>query len=125
MHAASTGRMQCPPAVAFDNLGPLILGHHAWDLEEELVFRAAAQLAVEEHHLDAHPLAFIHEEDLISVCTCQPIRRVDIQAIDGAGGDDIAEALQGGPHSRGAPVALIQTLHRLWQDKPIQGHAFP
>ena len=46
IHDASTGRMPFPPAVAFDHLGPLILGHHALDLEEELVFRAAAHLAV-------------------------------------------------------------------------------
>ena len=46
IHDARACRMQFPPAVAFDNLGPFILGHHALDLEEEIIFRAAAQLAV-------------------------------------------------------------------------------
>jgi hypothetical protein len=60
MHDACAGRMQFSSAVAFDTLGPLILGQHALHLEEEISFRAAAQCAVYDHHLDAQPLAFIH-----------------------------------------------------------------
>ena len=42
VHDARAGRRQFPSAVAFDHLGPRILGHHALPLEEESVFRAAA-----------------------------------------------------------------------------------
>jgi hypothetical protein len=42
IHHASACGMQFPPAMTFDNLGPLILGHHALHLEQEIIFRAAA-----------------------------------------------------------------------------------
>jgi hypothetical protein len=51
--------MQFPPAMLFDNFGPLILGHQALHLEQQIIFRAATSLPVEEHHLDAHPLQCI------------------------------------------------------------------
>jgi hypothetical protein len=54
--------------MAFDNLGPLVLGHPPLPLEPQIICRAAAQLPVEAHHFDTHALAFIHSEDLIGVC---------------------------------------------------------
>jgi hypothetical protein len=60
MHHPGTRRMQLAPAMAFDNLGAFILRHHPLALEQEIIFRAAPQFAVEEHHLDTHALEFIH-----------------------------------------------------------------
>jgi hypothetical protein len=60
MHDTRTGRMSFAPAVAFDPLGPLVLGHHALHLEQAGGFRAAPQCAVSEHHRTTHPLACIH-----------------------------------------------------------------
>ena len=50
---AGSGRVALAPAMAFDNLGALILGHHALHLQQQVVFRAAAQLPVQED--DFHP----------------------------------------------------------------------
>ena len=60
MHDAHAGCMPLPPAMPFANLGPLILGHHPLHVEEEIIFRAAAQFPIEAHHLDAHTLVCIH-----------------------------------------------------------------
>src|SRR5262249_36743935 len=40
-----------PPPMPFDNLGPLILGHHPLDLEQQIVLRAAPQFTIQEHDL--------------------------------------------------------------------------
>ena len=125
MHDARAGRRPFPSAVAFAHLGPLIRGPPAVPLEEESVFRAAAPCALYAHPLAPHPLACIHSEDLIGVLTSQPSGRVDREAVDGASGEDSAAALQCGPASRGATVARIQHLHRLGQDAPSPGDAFP
>jgi hypothetical protein len=53
--------MSFPATMAFDHLGALILRHPPLHLEQQIIFRAAAQLAVEAHYLDAHPLECIHE----------------------------------------------------------------
>jgi hypothetical protein len=46
--------------MAFDNLRALILGHHALHLQQQVVFRAPAQLPVQEDHLHPSLLELIH-----------------------------------------------------------------
>jgi hypothetical protein len=83
------------------------------DLQAQGVFRALAQRPVEAHTLHASPPALIHQQHLLCVCAGQSIRRVPRQAVHGARRDDIAQALQGGPHSGRPTLAFVQTLHRL------------
>jgi len=59
MHHTDARGMSFPATMAFDNLGPLILGPHPWHLEQQSIIRAAAHLPVYEHHFDTHALAFI------------------------------------------------------------------
>jgi hypothetical protein len=44
--AAGPCRMPLAPPMPFDNLGPLILGHHALDLEQQIILRTAPQFAI-------------------------------------------------------------------------------
>ena len=60
-------RMQLAPPMPFDNLRALILGHHALDLEQQIVLRAAPQFAIQEHDLDPGSVEFIDQQDLVSV----------------------------------------------------------
>jgi len=46
MHHTGARGMSFPATMAFDNLGPLILGPHPLHLEQQIIFRAAAQLPV-------------------------------------------------------------------------------
>ena len=64
---ASPCRMQLAPPMPFDNLRALILGHHALDLEQQVVLRAAPQFAIQKDDLDAGPAELIHQQDLIGV----------------------------------------------------------
>ena len=43
---AGPGGMQLAPPMPFENLGPLILGHHPLDLEQQIVLRAAPQCTI-------------------------------------------------------------------------------
>ena len=45
--------MSLAPAAPLQDLGPLILGDHPLDLEQQVILRRLAQRAVEEHDLDA------------------------------------------------------------------------
>jgi len=46
MHHTGARGMSFPATMAFDNLGPLILGPHPLHVEQQIIFRAAAQLPV-------------------------------------------------------------------------------
>ena len=59
--------MQLTPPMPFDNLRALILGHHPLDLEQQVVLRTAPQFAIQKDDLDAGPVEFIHQQDLIGV----------------------------------------------------------
>jgi len=50
----SSGMAFAAPAALAD-LGAFILGHHALDLKQQIVFRRGADRAVEEDHLDPSP----------------------------------------------------------------------
>jgi hypothetical protein len=50
---------------------------------------------------------------------------MDIETLDGPGGDAIAEPLQRWPDSGRATVACSEQLHGVWQAQPIQGDALP
>src|SRR5215467_8776487 len=53
IHRPDVCRVALPAPVAFDNLGALILRNHALDLQEQIIFGALAQRAVQKAHL--HP----------------------------------------------------------------------
>ena len=59
--------MQLAPPMPFENLGPLILGHHPLDLEQQIVLRATPQFAIQEHDLDPGAVEFIDQQDLVGI----------------------------------------------------------
>jgi hypothetical protein len=58
-HTGARG-MSCPATMAFDHLGPRLLGPHPWPLAPQSIFRAAAQLPVSDPHCETQALACIH-----------------------------------------------------------------
>jgi hypothetical protein len=56
-------------------------------LQEKIIFRALPQRSIEKEDLHAGPLPFIDPEYLISVLAGQPIRRMDIDTVQHAGGN--------------------------------------
>src|SRR4051794_28718812 len=100
-------RVPLAASAAFEDLGPLVLGHHALDLEQQVVLRREADRPVEEDDLDPGAAQLVHQEDLVGVAARQPVGRVDVDAIERAGGGRVAQALEGRADERGPAVALV------------------
>src|SRR5262249_43738174 len=79
-------RVPLAAAAAFEDLGTLVLGHHALDLEQQILFGGLADGPVQEDDLDAGALPLVQEQDLQGVVACQAVRRMDVQPIQGPGG---------------------------------------
>jgi hypothetical protein len=97
---ATACRVQLAPATAFEDLGPLIFGDHALDLQQQVIFGRAADVVVEVDHLDAAAFQLVQKQDLAGVFAGQAIRGVDIEPINGPGGCLVAQAFQA--HGPGA-----------------------
>jgi hypothetical protein len=82
-----------PPSApaALQDLGALVLGDHALDLEQEVVLGAGADGAVREDDLGAGLAELLDEENLIGVPPGQTIRRKDVDLIEHAGRHGIAQ----------------------------------
>src|SRR5215212_10024394 len=104
--ALARGVALAAPA-ALQDLGPLVLGHHALDLQQQIVLRREADRPIEEDDLDPSPVELVDQQHLISVAPRQSVRGVDVQAIKVAGRYGIAQTLERGPHQGGSAVALV------------------
>src|SRR3954465_10624336 len=49
------------------DLGPLVLGHHALDLQQQIVLRREADRSIEEDNLNPSPVELVDQQHLISV----------------------------------------------------------
>jgi hypothetical protein len=94
-------------AAPLEDLGALVLGHHALDLQEQVVLRRHPDRAVEEHDLGAAAAELVEQQHLVRVAARQAIGRVDVHPVDGAGGDEVAQPLEPRAEERGAAVALV------------------
>jgi hypothetical protein len=94
-------------AAPLEDLGALVLGHHALDLQEQVVLRRHPDRAVEEHDLGAAAAELVEQQHLVGVAAGQAIGRVDVYPVDGAGGDEVAQPLEPRADERGAAVALV------------------
>ena len=65
--------MALAAAAALQDLGPLVLGDHALDLEQQVLLRRAAELVVQEDDLDAAAVQLINQQDLVGVLAGQSV----------------------------------------------------
>jgi hypothetical protein len=81
------------PAAAptpFKDLGPLVFGDYALNLEQKIVLRGATDRVVQEDNLCTRAAKLIDQEHLMGVTAGEPIRRMDINALDLAAGNCIS-----------------------------------
>ena len=67
VHNARLRRMPLAPSVAFNDCGPLLLGKHPLDLQEQVIFRALAQGSVQENHFHPGAPELIHQQHLVGI----------------------------------------------------------
>src|SRR5712691_1215321 len=96
-------------ACAFQDFRPFILGDHALHLDQQIAFgRSFGEGMVEKDDLDVLPPELLQQHGLIDKFTRQPIRRVDIETLDAASMNQVAQAFQGGAAQAGAAVAVVE-----------------
>src|SRR4051812_44964090 len=93
--------------VAFQDLRLLVLGEHALELHQQLIFWCVAARALDELHPGARAGEFLDQQGLVGELAGQPVRRVAQHHVDPDPGDQVAQPLQRGPHQGGAGVALV------------------
>jgi hypothetical protein len=86
--------MATPAPAALQDFGPLVFGDHALNLEQEIVFRGAADRTVQENNLRTRAMELIDQEHLMGVTAGEPVRSMDIDALDMAASDGISQPLQ-------------------------------
>ena len=79
--AGMRGMPAAAPA-ALQDLGPLVFGDHALNLEQKIILSRAADRAVQENNLRTRTVKLIDQEHLMGVAAGEPIRSMDIDALD-------------------------------------------
>src|SRR3954467_14453515 len=95
--ALARGVALAAPA-ALQDLGPLVLGYHALDLQQQIVLRREADRSIEEDDLNPSPVELVDQQHLIGVAPRQSVGGVDVQPIEVAGRYGITPTLERGPH---------------------------
>ena len=108
-------RQALPRRYRSGELGLLVLGEHALELDQQLVLGAVAARPL--HELDPHPAAgeLLDQQRLVGELAGQPVRRVDEDHVQAALGGQVPQRLQAGPDERGPGVALVGE-HPLFRD---------
>jgi hypothetical protein len=94
-------------AAPFHDLGPLVLGDHALDLDQEVLRGVIAVGVAEEDDLDAATGEFLEDQDLIGIFARETIRVLDVKAVEGSGGGLVAEPLQPRAEEQGPADAVV------------------
>jgi hypothetical protein len=118
----SSGMAFAAPAALAD-LGAFVLGHHALDLKQQIVFRRGADRAVEEDHLDPGPPELVDQQHLVGVVAGQAVGAMDIKTVERSRRDRIAQALQRGSDQGSARISVIDEATLRFQADTILGEA--
>ena len=117
-HPGARKALAVAAPVALGELGLLVPGEHALELDEQLVLGAVAARPL--HELDPHPAAgeFLDQQGLAGELAGQPVRGVDQHDVEAALGSQVPQRLQARPHQRRPGVALVG-------EHPLFGHLKP
>ena len=89
-----TRGMSAPPPAALQNLRSLVFRNHALNLEQEIIFRRAADRTVQKNDLRPRPVKLLDEKDLMRIAPGEPVRGVDINSRDDPTGHRIPQPFQ-------------------------------
>jgi hypothetical protein len=106
-----------------ENLAALVLGDDALNLQQEVIFCRVADRAVQEYHLGPSATKLLDQQYLVGVASCEPVRRVNIDALDMPGGHRIAQLLQRQPLKIHAAATVIHVAVVRLKLQPVSGNA--
>ena len=104
---ALLGAMAFAAARTLQDLGALVFGDHALELQQQLVLGRLRLRRFDEDRLHTVAQPFLGKQHLIGVLAAEPIRRQHQDCLDLALGHEVAHSLQTGSNQRGAAEALV------------------
>ena len=107
VHAAGLGPPGLAAPVALHQLGLLVLGEHALELDQQLVLGAVAARPLHELHPGAAAGELLDQQRLVGELAGQPVRRVDQHDVQAALGGQVPQRLQRRAGQRRAGVPLV------------------
>jgi hypothetical protein len=96
-----------PASAAFQNLRSLVFRYHALNLEQEIIFRRAADRMVQKNNLRAHPVKLLDQKDLMRITPDEPVGGVDINSRDDPRGHGIPQLFQSRTKKNRSAVSLV------------------
>ena len=93
--------------VPLGQLGFLVLGEDALELDQQLVLGGVAAGALDELGPDPGPGEFLQQQRLVGELAGQPVRGIHQHHVHAALGDQVAQRLQGRADQRRARMALV------------------
>ena len=107
VHRTEAGAVGLAAAVALHQLGFLVFGEHALELDQQLVLGGIATRALDELH--PHPGAgeLLDQQRLVGELAGEPVRGVAQHHIHAPLGGQVAQRFQGGADQRRPGVALV------------------
>jgi hypothetical protein len=93
--------------VALHQLGLLVPGEHALELDQQLVLGAVAARPLHELHPHPGPGELLDQQRLAGELAGQPVRGADQHDVEAALGGQVPQRLQRRPDERRAGVALV------------------
>ena len=107
VHAAGLGPPGLASPVPLGELGLLILGEHALELDQQLVLGAVAPRPLHELHPGAAAGELLDQQRLVGELAGQPVRRVDQHHVEAALGGQVPQRLQARAGQRRPGVPLV------------------
>jgi hypothetical protein len=105
--AAGLRAVRLAPPVALHDLGLLILGEHALELDEQLVLGAVAARPLHELHPGPAAGELLDQQRLVGELAGQPVRGVDEDHVQAALGGQVPHSLQARAGQRRAGVPVV------------------
>src|SRR5262245_18343974 len=118
VHRPGAGPVGLAAPVPLHQLGLLVLGEHALELDQQLVFGAVAARPVDELHPGSGPVELLDQQRLVGELAGQPVRRITQDRINAALSGQVPQGLQRRAHQCGTGVPLILEHPALGDLKP-------
>jgi hypothetical protein len=98
----------------------LIFRDHALNLEQEIIFRRAANRMVQKNDLRARPLKLLDKKDLMRIAPGKPVRGVDIDSRDDPSGHRVPQPFKRRTKQNRSAVPFI---HKgvVWHEAEVIG----
>ena len=117
--------MSAATPAALQNFGSFVFGDHALNLEQEIILRGAADRTVQKNNLRARAVKLIDQQHLMGVTAGEPVRSVDVDALDMAASNRIPQTLQSRAKQDRTTVAFVHVVVIRFELKAVGSDPLP